>query len=91
MLRVVANINNRRTLFLGLDRNNTDNLHVDQPIVVDYQALMQTSGGQPVQDIVIFAEETLEQVHQNLLDAGLPLPPYAEHAGLVQSARRSRI
>lgn len=73
MLRVVVTINNRRTLFLGLDRANTKRLHNGQPIVTDIQALGSTESD-PIQDIVLCADETLGDLHTKL-SKYLPLPP----------------
>lgn len=67
MLKIGVTVNNRRTLFLGLDRNNTDRLHRDQPIPVDIQALAQ--GGDldgPFQDVVLVAGETLSEIATTL-------------------------
>lgn len=75
MLKVVTTVNNRRTLFLGLDRENTTRLHEGKPIAVDVQALMaQAKDAGPVQDIVIVAAETVELIHREL-SRYLPLPP----------------
>lgn len=75
MLKIVATVNNRQTLFLGLDRRNTTALHAGKPIAVDAQALLaQSKDGGPVQDIVICAGETLEDIHREL-GQYLPLPP----------------
>lgn len=60
MLKAMALVNNRRTLFLGLSRENTRRLHEGLPIAVDAQALAQMAQGEPVQDIVLFAGETEE-------------------------------
>lgn len=62
MLKVVAMVNNRRTLFCGLDRENTKRLHAGQPIAIDAQAV----AGAPVLDVVLFAGETLEDCHAEL-------------------------
>lgn len=78
MIKAVAHINNRATLILGLDRRNTDSIHAAKPIVVDLQAILQGSPNtEAVQDIVIVAGETLQQVHADLARF-LPLPPYEE-------------
>lgn len=74
MLKIVATVNNRQTLFLGLDRENTTRLHEGKPIAVDAQALTQQSQGGPVQDIVLCAGETLDDLHKEL-GQFLPLPP----------------
>lgn len=73
MLRIVATVNNRQTLFLGLDRTNTDRMHQGDPVVVDLQALT-ANIEQPVQDIVLCADETLADIHADL-SRFLPLPP----------------
>jgi hypothetical protein len=65
MLKVGATVNNRRTLFLGLDRTNTTRLHAGEPIAVDVQALAVGVGG-PFQDVVLFAGETLEDMATEL-------------------------
>ena len=67
VLRVVATVNNRRTLFLGLSRENTRRLHQNEPIPVDAQALAQTSllDG-PIQDVVLFAGETEDACAEEL-------------------------
>lgn len=74
MLKIVATINNRQTLFLGLDRENTARLHEGEPIAVDIQALVHGSNGVPIQDIVLCAGETLADLHRDLSQF-LPLPP----------------
>lgn len=76
MLKIVATVNNRKTLFLGLDRANTTRLHLGKPIVVDAQALIPTGTGQ-VQDIVLCAAETAAELHAEL-SRYMPLPPYVE-------------
>lgn len=76
MLKVLATVNNRRTLFLGLDRVNTARLHEGKPIHVDAQALAATAEG-PVQDVVLFAGETTAEIHAELSQY-LPLPPFQE-------------
>lgn len=81
MLKIVAVVNNRRTLFLGLARTNTERLHDDQPIVVDSQAIggIEVDGFPcPIQDIVLLAGESLADVHAQLIAAGLPLPPFED-------------
>lgn len=77
MLKILATVNNRRTLFLGLDRTNTDRLHEGKPIPVDAQALAATTPGGPVQDIVLLAGETQAEIHAEL-SKHLPLPPFQE-------------
>lgn len=81
MLKVVVDISNRRTLFLGLERNNTERIHKDEPIVIDLQALTAQMDG-PVQDLVIVAAETPREVHAMLSvhfhRIGVELPPYKE-------------
>lgn len=76
MLKVLTTVNNRRTLFLGLDRENTNRLHGGKPIAVDVQALAATVDGE-VQDVVLFAGETLADVHAELSQF-VPLPPLEE-------------
>lgn len=76
MLKVVSLVNNRRTLFLGLSRENTMRLHDDQPIAIDLQAM--TAGMDPVQDVVIYAAENSRDLHDKLAAAGLEMPPYVE-------------
>jgi hypothetical protein len=78
MLKAVVRVNNRVTLFLGITRDNTDRLHVDEPIAIDLQVLVQQSGGRPVQDIVLYAGETDRDVYDQLASRGLPLPPFVE-------------
>ncbi len=79
MLKVLATVNNRRTLFLGLERENTARLHDDKPIVLDLQAMTQSiEMAAPVQDIVILAGETLRDVYAQLLEVMPELPPYVE-------------
>ena len=79
MLKIVATVNNRQTLFLGLDRENTTRLHEGKPIAVDVQALNQTSRGGPVQDVMLCAGETLEDIHREL-GQYLPLPPMGQQS-----------
>lgn len=74
MIKIVSTVNNRQTLFLGLDRANTTRLHEGQPIVFDAQVLLRGLD-EPVQDIVICAGETLEELHGEL-SKYLPLPPF---------------
>lgn len=74
MLKVVATVNNRRTLFLGLDRENSNRLHEGKPIVVDLQALAPVGDGR-LQDLVLCAGQTLAEVHAELSQF-LPLPPW---------------
>lgn len=76
MLKAIATLNNRRTLFLGLQRENTKRLHDDKPIVIDLQALL--AGDDPIQDIVIYAAETHRGLHDQLTSLGLPMPPFVE-------------
>lgn len=71
MLKVVATVNNRQTLFLGLDRQNTKRLHAGEPIHFDLQAL--TAQIADVQDVVICAGETVAEIHAELSQY-LPLP-----------------
>lgn len=78
MIRVVATVNNRITLFLGIDRENTERMLAGSPITCDAQALATNSPG-PIQDIVIYAGETLEAAHTQLAQY-LPLPPYEPEA-----------
>lgn len=79
MLKIVTTLNNRRTLILALERVNTDRLHQDMPMVIDLQALRQSADyDEPFQDLVIFAEETLEAAHAKLVDLGLPMPGWQE-------------
>lgn len=75
MLKIVSKVNNRNTLFLGLDRTNTTRLHEGKPIVIDAQALV--GGGPRIQDIVLCAAETLEELHAEL-SKHLPLPAFVE-------------
>lgn len=75
MLKIVAKVNNRSTLFLGLDRTNTTRLHEGKPIVLDAQALV--GGGPRIQDIVLCAGETLEEIHAEL-SKHMTLPAYVE-------------
>ena len=78
MLKVVAEVNNRRTLFVGLSRENTVRMHRGQPIAVDVQALLaQVKEVGDVQDIIIFAGESDRDVHATLAEY-LPLPPFSE-------------
>ena len=78
MIKMIATINNRRTLFLGLERTNTDRLHDDQPIPIDLQAMLATTDVPDVQDIVLLAGETLAEVYAQLAE-GIPgLPPFQE-------------
>ena len=77
MLKAVATVNNRRTLFLGLDRTNTERLHGDQPIVIDVQALLAGGPYTDVQDLVITAHETLADAHAAWSEL-MPLPPYRD-------------
>jgi hypothetical protein len=74
MLQVLTTVNNRTTLLLGLDRENTARLHDGQPIVVDAQALLAQVDSDRVQDVAIFAGETLADLHRDLSEY-LPLPP----------------
>lgn len=76
MLKIVASVNNRETLFLGLDRENTTRLHEGKPIVVDAQALTAQLKHGPIQDVVLCAGETLDDIHAELSQY-IPLPPMA--------------
>lgn len=71
MIKMVATVNNRRTLFLGLSRENTTRLHDDQPIAVDVQALLALLPVDDVQDVVIFAGETEESMADQLRQYGV--------------------
>lgn len=73
MIKVLAQINNRQTLILGLDRENTTRLHSGKPIAIDIQAL--AAQHDSVQDVVICAGESLGDIEAELLDLGLVLPP----------------
>ena len=79
MIRAIGELNNRRTLFVGLDRRNTTRMHEDEPIVVDAQALLAAVGDErQIQDIIIFAEETPEEAHARLKGIFPDLPEYKE-------------
>jgi hypothetical protein len=87
MLKVIATVNNRRTLFLGLSRENTRRLHKGQPIPVDAQALTQGAllDG-PIQDVVLFAGETEDACAEEL---GQWLPEVREaHRGYREAGPR---
>lgn len=78
MHKAYALVNNRRTLFLGLTRKNTERLHEDKPIHIDLQAMLATSTlDGPVQDLVITAGETERDTYE-MWSQFLPLPPYVE-------------
>lgn len=73
MIKALGTINNRRTLILGLSRENTNRMHKDMPIVVDLQAFLQTAdiAKDPIQDIVIFAGETEDAMKEQMIQTGL--------------------
>jgi hypothetical protein len=71
MIKVVGIINNRRTLILGLSRENTTRLHKDQPIAVDVQALLTPTDILDIQDIIVFAGETEESMATQLRKYGV--------------------
>jgi hypothetical protein len=74
MIKIVAETSMGATLFLGLERANTDRLHADMPIGIDVQELLAaTSGVKSVERIVLIAGETLEDVYHQLRRGGLPL------------------
>lgn len=75
MLKIVAVVNNRKTLFLGLSKVNTSRLLDGKPSVIDVQALV--AGAEPVQDIVLCAGETDKVVYDELAQY-IDLPPYRE-------------
>lgn len=82
MIKLVAEINNRRTLILGLSRMNSVNLHNGRPIIIDVQALIEsiqaTEGSRPPQDIVLCAGDTEEDIYAELRDHMPQLPPIEE-------------
>jgi hypothetical protein len=80
VIRAVATVNNRCTMFVGLDRNNTTMLHEGHPIAIDVQAIMAQVPADQVQDLVIFAGETLKAAHEELGEY-LPLPPFDQPEG----------
>jgi hypothetical protein len=71
MIKVVGIINNRRTLILGLSRENTTRLHKNQPIAVDVQALLTPTDILDIQDIIVFAGETEESMATQLRKYGV--------------------
>lgn len=77
MIRLVAEIHNRRTMLLGLDRENTSRLHAGKPIVVDLQAMSSNVEGD-LQDLVLCAGETLGDIHDELSRYIPGLPPFEE-------------
>lgn len=78
VLKIVATINNRRTLILGLSRENTTRLHDNKPIAVDVQALTAALSEGPVQDIFICAGETERDLHMEWSGLIPNLPSYEE-------------
>jgi hypothetical protein len=67
MIKVIAQINNRKTLILGIARDNVDLMMTDHPMIIDLQALQQEAKmWEPIQDIIIIADETLEALHAQL-------------------------
>lgn len=79
MIKLYAEINNRRTLILGLSRMNSAKLHNGQPIAIDVQALTQaTEGSRPPQDIIICAGDTEEAIYIELREHMPQLPPIEE-------------
>lgn len=74
MLKIVANLDGRATLFLGIDRENTSRLHADMPIKVNAEELLEPTGMDQVQDVVLIAGETMADILDQLRRAGLPLP-----------------
>lgn len=77
MLKIVTTINNRRTAIFAFERVNLERLLADQPVLIDMQALVQHADyDEPIQDIVIMAEETMQDVHRRLTNVGLPLPAF---------------
>jgi hypothetical protein len=78
MLKIVAEVNNRQTLFLGMSRLTTAKLHMGQPIPIDIQALAQTSGGKPIQDVILCAGDTDKDVYDELKKYMPQLPPFVE-------------
>jgi hypothetical protein len=79
VIKMLAQLHGRRTLFLGLTRENTARLHGNEPIAVDVQALLaQVPESDAVQDVIIFAGEDLKQVHGQLKPFFPDLPPFEE-------------
>lgn len=73
MLKLVATSQTpdgpQSTLFLGLERENTNRLHDNKPIVIDMAELPKA-----FDRIVILGGETLADVYDDLRAIGLPLP-----------------
>lgn len=79
MIKVVIQMGKSRTLFIGLDRTNTDRLHNDEPIMLHLGDLLKKAKLVEVDEIVIFADETLDAAYHQL-DTHIPgvLPPFQE-------------
>lgn len=77
MIKIVTTINNRRTAILAFERANLERLLDNQPVYVDLQALGQHADyDDPIQDVVVMAEETLQDVRARLISVGLPVPEF---------------
>lgn len=74
MLKIVANVGGRATLFLGIDRANTERLHADMPIKVNAEELLEPTSMDKVQDVVLVAGETVADLIDQLRRGGMPIP-----------------
>lgn len=73
MLKIVATSQTpngpQSTLYLGLERANTDRLHDNKPILIDMAELPKS-----FDRIVILAGESIADVYDDLRAIGLPMP-----------------
>lgn len=79
MIKMIATLGGKKTLFLGLERLNTEKMHDGKPIRVDVAELIEGFEDKDAFDeVIVWAGETLEDAYNELREAIPDLPPYEE-------------
>ena len=79
MLKAIATIGNRRTLIIGLERENWNRINADMPIALNVRELLADSPNtDAIDDIWLIGGETLADVHAQLKVVIPTMPDYEE-------------